>query len=90
MSTVYFIAIIFQALYIALIAAFGILLIDKLGVRDKIILRAPKLISKLFDCDFCLSFWSSVILAIILALFYNEPIFFIIPIVSTPITRFLI
>lgn len=90
MSTVYFIAIIFQALYIALIAAFGILLIGKLGVRDKIILRAPKLISKLFDCDFCLSFWSSVILAIILALFSNEPIFFIIPIISTPIIRFLI
>ena len=90
MSTIYFIAIIFHALYIALIVAFGILLIGKLGIRDKIISRAPKLISKLFDCDFCLSFWSSVILAIILALFLSEPIFFITPIISTPIIRFLI
>lgn len=90
MSALYFIVIIFQTIYVALIAAFGILFIGKVGLRDKIILRGPKLISKLFECDYCLSFWSSVILAIILALFSNEPIYFIIPILSTPITRLLI
>ena len=77
-------------IYIALAAAFVILLIEKLGVRDEIIARAPKLISQLFDCDFCLSFWTALILAIILAIFFNKMSIILIPIISTPITRILI
>jgi hypothetical protein len=90
MSTVYFITVLSALIYIALAAAFAILLIGKLGVRDEIIARAPKLISQLFDCDFCLSFWTSLILAIILAIFFNEMSIIFIPIISTPITRILI
>lgn len=56
MSTVYFITLLSALIYIALAAAFVILLIGKLGIRDNIIAKAPKLISQLFDCDFCLSF----------------------------------
>lgn len=77
-------------IYIALAAAFAILLIGKLCIRDSIIARAPKLISQLFDCDFCLSFWVSVILAVILAIFFREMNILFIPIISTPITRILI
>ena len=77
-------------IYIALAAAFAILLSGKLGIRDNIIAKAPKLISQLFDCDFCLSFWTSVILAIILAIFFREMNILFIPIISTPITRILI
>ena len=76
--------------YIALAAAFVILLIGKLGIRDNIIAKAPKLISQLFDCDFCLSFWTSLILAVILAIFFREMSIILIPIISTPITRILI
>lgn len=90
MSTVYFITMLSALIYIALAAAFDILLIGKLGVRDEIITRAPKLISQLFACDFCLSFWTSLILAIILAIFFNEMSIIFIPIISTPITRILI
>lgn len=75
---------------VALTAAFIILLIGKLGIRDSIIAKAPKLISKLFDCDFCLSFWVSLILAIILAIFFKEISVLFIPIISTPITRILV
>lgn len=77
-------------IYIALVAAFIILLIGKLGIRNSIIARAPKLISQLFDCDFCLSFWTSVILAVILAIFFSEFSILFIPVVSTPITRILL
>ena len=77
-------------IYIALAAAFAILLSGKLGIRDNIVAKAPKLISQLFDCDFCLSFWTSVILAIILAIFFREMNILFIPIISTPITRILI
>lgn len=76
--------------FVALVSAFIILLIGKLGVRDNIIARAPKLISRLFECDFCLSFWTSLILAIILAIFFREMSALFIPIISTPITRFLL
>ena len=77
-------------IYIALAAAFIILLIGKLGIRDSIVAKTPKLISQLFDCDFCLSFWMSVILAVILAIFFREMNILFIPIISTPITRILI
>lgn len=90
MSTVYFITMLSALIYIALAAAFNILLIGKLGIRDNIIAKAPKLISQLFDCDFCLSFWTSLIIAIILAIFFNEMSIIFIPIISTPITRILI
>lgn len=90
MSTVYFMIMLSALIYIALVAAFAILLIGKLGIRDSIIARAPKLISQLFDCDFCLSFWVSVILAVILAIFFREMNILFIPIISTPITRILI
>jgi hypothetical protein len=90
MSTVYFITLLSALIYIALAAAFVILLIGKLGIRDNIIAKAPKLISQLFDCDFCLSFWTSLILAVILAIFFREMNILLIPIISTPITRILI
>jgi hypothetical protein len=75
---------------VALISAFAILFIGKIGLRSKIIERAPVLISKLFDCDFCLSFWASAILAIILAIVFSNILLIFIPIFSTPITRVLI
>ena len=90
MSTIYFIAMLSALIVIAQAAAFIILLLGKLGVRDSIITRAPKLISQLFDCDFCLSFWTSAILAIILAILLNEMTILFIPILSTPITRILV
>lgn len=90
MSTIYFITLLLAPIYIALAAAFAILLIGKLGIRDNIIAKAPKLISQLFDCDFCLSFWTSLILAVILAIFFYEFSILFIPMISTPITRILI
>lgn len=90
MSTVYFITMLSALIYISSSAAFAILFAERLGIRDKIVAEAPKLISQLFECDFCLSFWTSLILAIILAIIFNEISIIFIPIVSTPITRILL
>jgi hypothetical protein len=90
MSTVYFITMLSALIYISSSAAFAILFAERLGIRDKIVAEAPKLISQLFECDFCLSFWTSLILAIILAIIFNEMSIIFIPIVSTPITRILL
>lgn len=76
--------------YISLTAAFFILLIGKMGLRDEVIARAPKLISEMFSCDFCLSFWTSLVLAISLAIAFSNTDILIIPILSTPIVRSLL
>ena len=78
------------SIIIASLSAFFILFIGKIGLREKIILYAPELLSKLYSCDFCLSFWISVIFAIFVALIHQDPTMLIIPAISTPITRILI
>lgn len=75
---------------VSLIAAFLILLITKIGIRDYVIENAPSIISKLFNCDFCLSFWVSMLVSIIGGFIVKEPGLIIVPIFSTPITRTLI
>lgn len=74
----------------ALISAFVILLITKIGLRDFIIEQGPKLISKMFNCDFCLSFWTNVFIALIMAASMECLSFIIIPILAAPVTRVLI
>lgn len=84
--------VLYQIVIVALIAAFTILFISRIGLRDFIILHSPKLISELFSCDFCLCFWVSVLISIILFL-YQSPhdiLFILIPICSTPIARYLL
>lgn len=90
MSEIYLIKMHAAFICAVLASAFIILLIGKLGIRDKVVTKAPKIISRLFDCDFCLSFWVSLILALILAIFFKEIDIIFIPILSTPITRILL
>lgn len=72
---------------VALAAAFGILFIGKTGIRDKIIMKAPKLISELFSCDFCLSFWAGMLICVILAFTFTNFCIIFIPVLSAPLTR---
>lgn len=75
---------------IALISAFIILLITKIGLRDFVIEQGPKLISKMFNCDFCLSFWANVFVAFFMAAVLGFLPLIAVPIFATPITRILI
>lgn len=79
-----------HVIIIALISAFVILFITKVGLRDFVIERSPKLISKMFNCDFCLSFWTNVFMTIIVISYTDFLPFMAIPILATPITRILI
>ena len=82
--------ILFAAIFIACIAAFGILLIGKLGIRDDIVAKAPELVSRLFDCDFCLSFWVSFNIALIFSILFSDIRIMLTPFIATPIIRILI
>lgn len=78
------------ALAVGCATSFIIQLIGKLGVRDWAIERSPRLISELLGCDYCLSFWISAIFAVSVSLATQWPEALMIPVISTPIARFLL
>jgi hypothetical protein len=75
---------------VALASAFFILLISKIGLRDKVILRAPKLISQMFECDFCLSFWVALVISILFSIMLGSWVVLIVPLLSAPLTRIMV
>ena len=82
--------IVYAAIIIACISAFFILFISRIGLRDRFIERSPKLISKMFGCDFCLSFWTGLFISIVFAIFTQDILLIGLPIMTTPITRILL
>lgn len=84
-----------MALIIALVAAFIILFLgrfspfDGTSVRQWLIIHSPKILSELFDCDLCLSWWICLVVALVLAPFYGLWVVVAAPL-ATPVTRFLI
>ena len=80
-----------QIIMISLFTTFSILFIGKIGLRDMIIERSPiLLVSKLFDCDFCLSFWASMLFSIVCVCLTNDLAFMVVPFFSAPIIIFLL
>lgn len=76
---------------IALLSNFVVLFISKIGLRDKIIMKAKvKKISEMFDCDFCLSFWTNVVICLVCSIVMSDISIMLIPFIAAPITRFLI
>lgn len=92
MSEVY--QIIALAILISLIVAFIVLFLNKTTIRYKLRdyadLYKVSLIAKMLDCDFCLCFWLAVVLSIFVFLLFGNLLFLFIPILSTPISRFLL
>ena len=88
----------YQIILISLLTAFLILYSNKTGIRYKIRdyldlhynNKFTNLVSRMLDCDFCLSFWLNLIIAIVAAIMLQNPKLFFVPIFSTPITRILI
>lgn len=77
-------------IFVTLVAsatAFILLFLQKIGVIEQVQIRASKLISKLFSCHFCLSFWTAFVLALFLAMYFRDSTLLFIPIFSAPITR---
>lgn len=72
---------------IALFSCFVILFIEKIGYRELMQVRAPKLIAELFSCDFCLSWWINLIITSIFCVMECEWYFICCAIAATPITR---
>lgn len=84
--------LIFLYLLIAIVgvAAFSILFISKIGLRERIVATAPSLISQLFDCDFCLSWWTGLLYSCVTAALVGRWEVILIAVIAAPLTRRLI
>lgn len=78
------------AVIIALIAAFVILLAGKLGLLEWVQINGNRFFSEMANCNFCLSFWVGLVLSIFFAFALGNSIILLVPLISTPLTRFML
>ena len=76
--------------FTALASAFVLLLLRKQGAIEYMQVHGSRVISELANCNFCLSFWANLFLALIVCVAIPTPIFMTMPIFATPITRLLL
>lgn len=79
----------FAFLLVAIVscASFFVLFITKIGLRERIIATAPRLVSELFACDFCLSWWTGLFLSAVAAAVMSNWLVLAIAVIAAPITR---
>lgn len=75
--------------YVALLAAFLLLLADKLGGVEWLQVHGNDFFHKMASCRFCLSWWVCVIVAVVWACVTGHWTVIFVPFFATPITRFL-
>ena len=76
---------------VAMVDAFVALFLGRFEIlsnslRNWVILRAPRLVSEAFSCDFCLCWWISVVACVLSAPFLGWWML-LVPVVSTPLAR---
>ena len=75
---------------VALAAAFVVLLTKKWGIAEWYQVHGGDFLSKLFACDFCMSFWASVLIFASVAAVTGDVFYYVGPAISTPMTRMLV
>lgn len=80
-----------RVVIVALLAAFAILLMDKWGLRHDVVMKTgSQFLSKLFSCDFCMSFWVSMFICVLVFIQTGSIEYLAYPFFATPITRILL
>lgn len=75
---------------VSLFAAFLVVLFMKWGVIEYGQVHGNKFVSALCNCNFCLSWWASCIIAGLWFIVSWDNLFLVVPFFSTPLTRKLI
>ena len=84
MTSLDFIAV---TVLVALLAPFLLALAYKWGGIEWVQVHGNAFFSRMFNCNFCLSWWTGVALSVLLALVLWDAHCLLIPFVSTSITR---
>lgn len=88
MPALYFMIV---AVLVALIASFTVLFMDRTGFRSEVITHTRfDVIAKLFSCDFCLCFWTSLVFAVAFSAVTLDFVLLFTPLFSTPLARILL
>ena len=75
---------------LALVSAFIICLLGKLKVIEHMQVHGNDLIHELASCNFCLSWWTNVIVCAVAFAIFRETSFLYMPFFSTMVTRYLL
>lgn len=70
------VAIVLLAFTVAGISAFAVLFLGRFtfrgtSLRDWVVLKAPRLVSEAFSCDFCLCWWICLLLSVLSMPFFG-------------------
>lgn len=87
MSAVYYLVLV---VLIALAVTFIIQFAEKRGYRDRAIDGTDGLLQEMLKCDFCLGFWTSLILSLLVISVLGNWWLLFAPVFTTPIIRFLL
>lgn len=79
------------SIVVALVAAFVVVLLKKWGVAEYMQVHGDRFISQLFSCDFCMSWWASVLVMLLSVWFVGDnAVYLLAPVLATPIARYLV
>ena len=76
--------------FVALLAAFTVLLVKKWGIAEWMQIHGDAITSRLFSCDLCMSFWAGFIITLAVMCFHDNSTLVFVPFLSTPVTRMLV
>ena len=77
-------------LFIALGAAFIVLLVKKWGFAEWVQIHGNEFFSKLFSCDLCMSFWACVLMTLSFTFGTGDMMLLMMPVFATPLTRMMV
>lgn len=81
---------IFILIITASLASFVVCLADKWGVVEWVQIHGNDFFSKMFNCQFCLSWWANVVICILCAIILRDAWVILFPFVNTNITKHLL
>lgn len=83
-------SLMFASAFVACIVAFTLLLAYKLGIVEWLQVHGDKFTSKLAQCNFCMSFWMSMLFMFVIVAVTDDAHLMAIPLISTPIARMML
>ena len=79
--------VLIYSVIVAMIAAFMLLLAHKWGIVEYLQVHGNDFISKMAQCDFCMSWWLCVFLTVLVIRYTCDCNMLFIPFIATPIAR---